>query len=165
MKKTLRRAIIGGAASVHVACLEDDLNRLERKVLEYRPRNPVAYAHVVGRNWAIDRKRRARVQAQRAAEALRKAELEREERERFARCREEFLTILKKIRPKLRGTQHRQMRILWMRVFQGLSDAETAKLFLGSNRDLRYQWKRRGKKLVLPHASKELTRLLSRRPT
>lgn len=158
----IREALIKGLSAGQGVFDEKVVDELERRVLKMKPQFPAKYAFTTGRNWAISQKRHRAAQARRAVVAALKAEKERQEREHLERCRDEFLGIQAKIAPTLQLTQLRQLRILWLRVFQGMSDLDCAKLFISTSRDLRHQWKRRGKKLVWPHASKELQEFLSR---
>jgi predicted RNA polymerase sigma factor len=159
---SIRQAIVNAFQYVQATFSEADVAVLEAKVQAAKPDRPDDFAFVIARNWAIDRQRKSRVAAERIVKEERKAELERRERELEAKSCQEFLEIQGRLMPTLPARQRKYLRLLWLRVFQKLDDASCAALFQGSNRDLRYQWKRRGKTLVWPHASADLREFLSR---
>lgn len=159
----MRDQILNGLASVPVTFDRGVVDELERRVLAAHPENPENYAFVVGRNWAISRLRTQRYQERVAAFAARRAEEERLKQETFERCTKEFAELTARLVPELRETQLRMIGMVRLSVLERRTDEECAERYPGSTPAQRWQWKRRGLKLLLPHASPELAAILSRR--
>lgn len=159
----MRNQILNGLASVPVSYDRTVVDELERRVLAAHPANPSNYAFVVGRNWAISRLRTQRYQERVAALAARRAEEDRLQHEMFERCTREFAELTARLVPELRETQLRMIGMVRLSVLERRADEECAERYPGSTPAQRWQWKRRGLKLLLPHASSELAVILSRR--
>jgi len=162
--REIRNGIISGIESVHGKHNSEHVRRLLRRVLEMDPmENPIGYAFITGRNWAIGQYRK-----ENEAERMKKITRKRQRRERakqqaFQRAEQEFLHIAALLSPSLHHLQYEHLEITWMICFGGSDDAQCANIYPKTNRDQRYQWKRRGVKLVLPHASKNLKAHLNTR--
>jgi hypothetical protein len=156
---SVRLSILKGLAVAPVPFSEQVIADLERRVAEKCPDEPHAYAFVVARNWAIDSSRKAARQARLQVESALCSERERLDRERFEAAREEFYTLVGTLAFEIPETQIKYLGIVGLTVFEGCTDPECARHFPGT-RDARYQWKRRGMKLVWPRASANLRAVL-----
>lgn len=152
----VRGSILKAFVKYPVKHTEDDVAKIVARVVKAKPEFPKKFAFVVARNWSIDQSRRARCAAKREVEIQTRTETLRIKRERFVRARDEFNRIVETLTPRIRETQLRQLGMIRLRFFEGVSDEECASRFPGSKRDQRYQWQHRGMKLIVPHASPEL---------
>jgi hypothetical protein len=166
---TIRQAILNGISATPVTVTEGDLNEIERKIRrrEGKIANLSHYAYIVGRNWAVSRVRKLATEGRRAqAELLakeRRAEETRRGQEReteLSKLRTELDAIVAELLPTARPVQARQLGIVRLVVVDGLTDAQCAERFPGTNPVQRYQWKSRGLSLVIGHCSPELRGLL-----
>lgn len=158
--QTIRQAIANALRGLPIKFDEQAIAAIERKVLDRSPQNPAGYAYMTARNWAVDRIReQARQTRQKAAELI-VAENERLERERAERCRKEYDNIVFYILPNLHPAQQKQVVIVRLAAFDGLSDDDCAKRFPGTTKDQRYQWKCRGVRLISARVSEELEKFL-----
>jgi DNA-directed RNA polymerase specialized sigma24 family protein len=163
MATTVRESIVQAFVSVQATFEEKDVQALEAKVAAKRPDKPAAYAFVIARNWAIERHRKACRDAARILRDERRAEEARREAERERLAREEFAALYACLAPALRPTQLRQLQIVNLVCIEGLSDAETARRYPGTTPAARWQWKRRGVLLLLPHATEALKSVIGER--
>jgi hypothetical protein len=145
-----------------------DVDALVGRVEDADVERPCAYAHVVARNWAVDRRRavgimerKAEAERELAQSKAREAELKRE----FEQARQEFWPVAHEALAQVSSKNkraHEKVRALFLRVFEGLTDEGFALVFPGVSADARYQWTRRGKKLLRPYASEVLWRVIDR---
>lgn len=157
----IRVEILKGIAIAPAPFDEAVLNRLIEKVVLHRPENLTGYAFMVGRNWAIDTHRAAERLTRRKLEETREAERARVEAERYESAVLEFKTLRAQLSLTATPLQLKQLAMVQLTVFERKRDPEAAMIFPGT-REARYQWKRRGLKLLWPHASENLRTALSR---
>ena len=158
---TAKSVILNTLRMFPVEFKEEDVEEIERRIsVNYSASHPNSnlpgFAHVIARNWATDELRKRAVAAKRKARSLLQAERERQEMERLERCKKEFDGLVFKLLPNLVCSQSKQLDIVRLTCFEGLTDEENSRLFPGTNAMLRYQWKHRGIHLLLPLASPEL---------
>lgn len=153
----LHIAIVRGTrAKPSVKVSREEIEELLEKVVAARPDDPEGFANITGRNYVISQERKA-VAAARAAVA-RETKHAADTREAALRkaARDELILILNKLAPKAKGSQIIQLEMVRLGYLEGLHDAAIALQYPNVSRDARYQWKRRGVQLVLPHASETL---------
>ena len=147
-----------GASVAPVALTETDLELLEKRVNRSWPKNPAKFAWVVGRNFAIDKRRSLDRAARREQEAMLAAEEDRIKREKREAAVKEFAGLIVDLVPTLGLTQRRWIGMVRLSAVEGATDADCAERFPASPRQQRYQWKSRGIKLIRQLASPELRR-------
>lgn len=143
--------------SVRGTCKPKHVRRILYRVIQAQPgENIVNYAFFCGRNWAIDQQRKREAAVRIAERRREKLERERQISRNHERAEREFLRLVDRLSPALSDLQQCHLEIVWLICFGGSTDTDCAEMYPGSKRDQRYQWKRRGVKLVLPHASENL---------
>lgn len=146
-----------------VAPTDAELDALEAKVLAANPAKPNSFAWIAGRNWALDQARHAKAEQRRLVAEAKAAEAERKEAAIVASANAEIVALVDRVAPTVRPSQQRQLRMVWLKVVKGYSDAQCAVAFPETtNLDVRNKWLQRGKQLLLPHASPELAAFLAR---
>ena len=111
-----------GASVAPVALTETDLELLEKRVNRSWPKNPAKFAWVVGRNFAIDKRRSLDRAARREQEAMLAAEEDRIKREKREAAVKEFAGLIVDLATLgRRGSDRRGLR----RAFSGF-DQTTA---------------------------------------
>ena len=157
------KALSSGAKSVKGMLNVQEMKKLMAKVFNADPEDLVAFAFRVGRNAVIDRNRRkeaaARMQVladQAAAQALQDAREQWDRAQDLREAREQFVTFIAGV-PNGPQTQTRsqQLEIVRLQVLEGLDGDDLAMAFPGSTQEQRWQWKRRGVKLLLKHKPPE----------
>ena len=165
--ENLRTSVLKGMSQHPVACDDATIDALVAKVRARNPENPTGYAYIVGKNYALDHLRAAKAQARRqlakqtesdrlAREAVQKEET----RLLHVRLRDEFLDLSAKLVPTIRKSQLKQPGVVRLVCFEGANSSVCAERFPESTPDARYQWKRRGLKLIWPFASADLRQYL-----
>lgn len=162
---SVRSMILKGirASGQPVAPSEDDLAAIERKVADAKPANADGFAFTAGRNWAVDRARRADAAQRRLLREAEEAEREAEERRAFEAAKAEAEAIVADLRRSVRTSQLRQLDLFWWRIFEERSADECAERLPGTNAVLRVKLLQRGRSLVETKASDSLREYLSRR--
>lgn len=160
----LRLYFIQGVRLAHGGLPPEDV--IETKTeLALKAENPVSYAFMCGRNWAIDQERRRVWAIKRAEEeAKRASDAAREDFFRRTATQE-----LKELLVKLASENVDKPTILkWLgcvrlAYIEEVPPREWGERFGNPSSDCLYQWKRRGVKLVLKHAkTKELRQYLDK---
>lgn len=149
-----------GASVAPVTLTETDLELLEKRVDRSWPKKPAKFAWVVGRNFAIDKRRGLDRAARREQEAMLAAEEDRIRCEKRETAVKEFVTLIADLVPTLGQTQRHWIGMVRLSAVEGATDADCAERFPASTRQQRYQWKSRGIKLICRLASPELRRFL-----
>ena len=149
-----------GASVAPVTLTETDLELLEKRVDRSWPKKPAKFAWVVGRNFAIDKRRGLDRAARREQEAMLAAEEDRIRCEKRETAVKEFVTLIADLVPTLGQTQRHLIGMVRLSAVEGATDADCAERFPASTRQQRYQWKSRGIKLICRLASPELRRFL-----
>ena len=157
----IRVEILKGIAVAPAPFDEAVLDRLIEKVMGHNPVNITGYAFIVGRNWAIDTHRAAERLTRRKLEETLEAERVRIETERYESAVQEFKKLRAQLSLNASPMVLKQLAMVQLTVFERKHDPEAALIFPGT-REARYQWKRRGLKLLWPHASENLRVALSR---
>ncbi len=150
-------------------CSPDKLDELVGRVEQAQPDNPTAYAHRLAMNWSIDQQRHAVALANaEKRERIRQAQERERQRwqETFERARSQFWATAARAREQMPDKQaasaEENFRLLYLHVFDNLSDPELAPLFPHLRRDARYQRRHRIREALLPHAPPSLTLVLQR---
>ena len=163
---TTREIIIKTLGTFAVPFDESTVNMLEGRTRGAVPKgkhfNLPGLAFIVARNWAISKRRGIAVAAKKQAGVLLAADRERREEELRARCRKEFDDIFFKLFPELKCSQPKQIQLVRVICFEGLSSAECARAFPNTTEEQRQKWKVRGLKLIFRYASSELVGFLRR---
>ncbi len=150
----IRKSILAGLAVGPLAPTEGTVRRLMRKTRDAEPENPVAYAHFVARNASIDEARRTERSQQKEIRLREEAEAARVETARLEGLLRELRRHIRAVAPAAPNPKH--LQVLEATAVDGLDAEALARRFPGTNAGLRYQWKRRGVKLILPRASEAL---------
>lgn len=166
---TTKEMVLRTLGSSGVSFDESVVGLLEQRIekaIQGRRRNqklsPLGLAFTTARNWAVSQKRKSAAAARRTARELLAAEQARLEKELYERCREEFDRIFFKLLPDLRCSQPKQLQLVKLVCFEGLSLEECAEHLPGTSDEQRFKWKARGFKLVMAQASPELQQYLRR---
>ena len=160
-RHAIRVEVLKGIAAAPAPFDEEVLNRLIERVVERNPVNITGYAFVVGRNWAIDTHRAAERLARQKLEETLEVERARIEAEQYESAVQEFKELRARLSLNASPMVLKQLAMVQLTVFERKHDPEAA-LFFPGTREARYQWKRRGLKLLWPHASENLRVALSR---
>ena len=148
-----------GAKSVRGELCVLEIKRLSAKVLSANPTDIKSFAFLVGRNSVISRHRREQAAARKrvhdqvdAAEMLAVAKVQWEQAQDLAEARGQFDAFVRDI-PEGPQTQtlFEQTQIVRLQVLDGRGGLALAEAFPGSTPAQRWQWKRRGLKLLLKH--------------
>lgn len=124
--------------------------------------SPMSLVHVIARNWAIDQKRREEREVSREQqEKIKQAEAE-EKRKRFLAAVAEYDLLIETLTSN-RPCMPKALRYMRLTCFFDATDPECAPYFPESTRDQRYQWLKRARDFVLPHASLDLKAVLWQR--
>lgn len=160
IKETIIKTLGGFAVKFDGETVDMLTKRVQDATLKKQPGktfNPTGLAFTVARNWAISEQRRIAAESRRQAAALLAEDLARKEQALYERCLEEFDRISFELLPKLRSSQPRQLQLVRLIAFGNLTQEQCAAAFPDTSREQRFKWKTRGYKLVLRHASIELT--------
>jgi len=127
-------------------------------------KNPRHYAATAAWHYLVERRRRHARALRRAVQVERRlAEAKQEEglQRSYERARGELAELVDTLRAEgVTQAQECQLGLLLAVYIHGYSLAQAEEIYPKTSRDTRYQWKRRGLKLVAPHASEELRRFL-----
>ncbi len=164
IKQKIQETIVQILSSYEGVVYSDDVvemlvSRAEKSTV---PGSELGYAYVVARNWAFSQRRaiaraqKAAVQktlkdAKKAAEAIHVQSREQQRINAYA----EFDRLSSTL-PSRRKTMPTALRYTRMICLDDKSDPECADTFPGTTRDARYQWLKRARDLLLPHASEDL---------
>lgn len=169
--KSVREGIISGIIRYNgVVFDEDDIAKLEAKVMANETvQNKIGYAHVVGRNWAIDQHRKGqaaiRTQADRTAKIL-EEERRRQDDAEFEVARTEFwptaTRILESTPTRYQASRHRQMTMVWLTVFERLPTSAIQEKFPGIAEVTLWQSCHRGRTRLFQIATARLKKAISR---
>ncbi len=159
MIATVHEMLLRGMRGYPVEPTEADLAMLTEKVTKSVPSDLAGFCFVTGRNWAITQLRRRSaalrkleqkvVEGRQAAEARERAE----ERAKFfeqARC--EFFAIMPELSRSAQRSRPQQIKLVQLRLFDKVSDAQAAEILEGTNREQRDKWLQRGRRLVAEKA-------------
>lgn len=146
------------------------VDELERRVEQANPAKPNSFAWIITRNWVVSQDRHRVAVAKKQAALLLTQERERQAEEgvilaqaRFEQAKKEFWPAAGQVLAE--GTKRQRalqmMTVIWQSVFEGKSDEELVRLYSGSNRDLIFQWRRRGRKALKQYASPTLWAVIS----
>jgi hypothetical protein len=155
-RNELRLAVLRGLAVAPASIDDYVVERLVARTLARKPENPVGYAHIAGRNYAIsqvrsaDAKRRAEVRRVEAEERAARAKAHAEE------CAKELRGIIATLVEGTTDIQFCHLDVVVRAYADGAKDEDIAKQYPKTTRDQRYQWKTRGLRRVLPLASEKL---------
>ncbi len=160
---TVREAIVRAFQYVRITFNERDVATVEAKVTAHKPvpTEPVNFAHVVARNWAISRRRKSASDAKRILREERDAAEARRLAEQKRLAYDTYSSLCLELAAHVSATQLRHLEVVRLVCFEGKKDADVAARFPDSNADLRYQWKKRGLDLIWSHASPVLRDFLA----
>jgi hypothetical protein len=161
--REVRSALLRGISTVPVDVSVDEIEALHGVVDKNRPADPFHYAFVVGRNWAVSKRRKEDRAARRHQAELLAAEEARLRKEAHERAVAEFENIVADLWPVATEVQRCSIKLVKLSAVDGCGDDKCYERFPDTTTNQRYQWKRRGIKLVWPHASLELRQLIGRR--
>lgn len=122
-------------------------------------RSEIDLAHVIARNWAIGQRRKITNAIKRAEQDRVKQAAFDLERALFEKAVSDFDQLVPTLKSR-RTCMPQALRYMRFACIEGKSDPECAEYFPGTTRDQRYQWLKRARDLVLPHASPELKSVL-----
>jgi hypothetical protein len=150
-REKLRAKIILGAAMVGVVIPESEIQCIVSKAINTAKQD--GYAFISGRNYGITVKRkRAAAERLEAFNALQLAKRTKAEEIEFKNeeARQELLGVVAKLVSSGISENHiKHLGALVQTYVNNVTDEELAKVWPGTSRDLRYQWRHRGKMLVL----------------
>jgi len=159
-----------GAKSVRGTLTRHQLDKLVTKVLCARPEKLKEYAFMTGRNTAIDLNARKQAQKRRRKHEHEQAKVaKREAMDAYLAdmdliaAKQQWTPFIATLPQTNATTRQQQLEMVRLRVLEGLGDLALARVFPGTNRNRRDQWKRRGLKLILANKPPaELRRTLER---
>jgi len=161
--REIRSALLRGISTVPVDVSDSEIETLHCVVEKNRPGNPFHYAFVIGRNWAVSKRRKEDRAARRRQAEMLAAEETRLRKEAHERAVAEFENIVADLWPNATEVQRHSIELVKMSAVDGCNDDACRERFSDTTKNQRYQWKRRGIKLLWPHASLELRQLIGRR--
>ena len=162
VRTAVSRGIIA-AAQPGITANEGDLAHLIEKVEKANPKSLEHFAFTVGRNWAIDRARRAKCAARRVREEAERREAEAAKRRTFEEAREETRRLIERLTTTVKRSQLVHLQLVWWKVFEGKSAEEIGLLLPDVERDCRIKWYQRGRDLLIRHADPQLADFLNHR--
>ena len=159
----VREAILKALGQFPIHVTAAVVTEVEGRVSRKNPRNPVGFAYVAARNWAIDQVRKQAVAAKQNAALMLAEERQKATRAEFERMKREFDDFVFQFLPRLRPAQQKHLEIVGKICFDGLRDVDCARLYPDTTANQRYQWKCRGLKMLKQYASPDFTNFLKKR--
>lgn len=156
MKDHIKQVLISMKAEFSDEVVEMLVSRAKR----YQDiRSEIDLAHVIARNWAIGQRRKIAY----VIKCTQQKQIEQAEAELKRVCFEKAVSDFDQLVPTLKSRRTcmpQALRYMRLVCLEGKSDPECAPYFPGTTSDQRYQWLKRARDLVLPHASPELKSVL-----
>jgi hypothetical protein len=159
----MRQEIERVLRSFGVPFSDQDVEGIESRYQSYRYVFTIrALPHIIARNWAIDQLRKIERDTSRSKQLQIKQAADELDRARFERALRDFDALVPTLK-SLRQCMPLALQYMRLTCLEGKKDKECVKSFPGSTRDQRYQWLKRARDLVLPHASEDLVFFLEKR--
>jgi hypothetical protein len=167
-----RKGLRDGAKAVRGKLYAKEIAELSAQVISARPEKLLDYAFRTGKNAVIDKRRAEESKDRRHQREMTKAirgathaaTMWQHEMERQA-AREQFAEFVEALPPTKSTVQRERLEMLRLRVLEGVDDNTLAKVFPGSTRNQRDQWKRQGLLLCLANNPPEQLRRTLERST
>lgn len=156
-KEGIKKNVKNGSKSVHTNIPDEVLSSLVETVVYSNPKNPVSFAYVVGRNWAIDKYRHSIASARRKV----KRAIEKREEDILYKAREQFEEIAGVLEAEIPKRRIKEMMAVIHSRLYAISPALTSKIHNVSV-NVENQWFLRGKKEIKDYMPKELREVLKK---
>ena len=159
----IRRGILSGLIYGKATFDNDDVDSLVSRCAEKNPERPYNYGNIAARNWSIDQHRNREFAIKQQRERI---ESEREiikERALYLASRSEAEGLISSLAMELTPVGNISLNVAYLTLFRRENDNMIAERHPGSQREQRYQWKRRGTLLLSKYGSSELNTFINLR--